>query len=153
MNERRIARLQEQIKARIAEILLREIADPRLGMVTITRVQLDREFLNCRAYWSTLGDDKARARSAETLQRARAFVQREVGSSLHTRTVPRLEFVFDESIAGSIRIQQLLHELKQERGELPAEQADEPAEPPDDAAGAPPADDDGADDGAGETPR
>lgn len=148
MNERRIARLQEQIKARIAEVLMRELADPGLGLVTITRVELDREFLNCRAYWSVLGDDKQKAKSGQTLQRARAFVQREVGSALHTRTVPHLQFVFDESIAGVIRMQQLLHELKQQRGEIAADApADAPAEPPEDDNG----DTDAPE--AGETPR
>lgn len=146
MNERRIARLQEQIKARIAEVLMREIADPRLGLVTITRVEVDREFLNCRAYWSVLGDDKQQVKSAQTLQRARAFVQREVGAVLHTRTVPRLEFVFDQSITGSIRIQQILHELKQERGEIAPDGAEAP---PDDL----PEDDDPEHPDAGETPR
>ena len=47
MNERRIKRLQEQIKVRIAEILQREVADRKIGMVTITRVELDREFTIC----------------------------------------------------------------------------------------------------------
>jgi ribosome-binding factor A len=133
MNERRIARLQEQIKARIAEVLMREIADPGLGLVTITRVEIDREFLNCRAYYSVIGDDKQKQKSGHTLQRARAFVQREVGSTLHTRTVPRLQFVFDESIEGSIRIQQILHELKLERGETgPDAPTDAPETPPED---------------------
>ncbi|GAB4137021.1 MAG: 30S ribosome-binding factor RbfA [Planctomycetota bacterium] len=115
MNERRIARLQEQIKARIAEVLMREIADPGLGLVTVTRVELDREFLNCKAYWSVLGDGRSRARSEQVLRRATAFVQREVARVLHTRTVPKLRFVFDESIAGAIEMQQLLRNLEAER--------------------------------------
>lgn len=148
MNERRIARLQEQIKARIAEILMREIADPGLGLVTITRVVVDREFLNCRAYWSVLGDDKAKMKSEQTLTRARSYVQREVGSVLHTRTVPRLEFVFDESIAGAIRMQQLLHDLKVERGEDPSAPVDADA-----AATAEAPDEPDELDEPGETPR
>ena len=50
MNERRISRLQEQIKERLAEILLRDLADPKLGMVTITRVELDSEFTHCKEF-------------------------------------------------------------------------------------------------------
>jgi len=49
MNERRIQRLQEQIKQRLAEVLQRDIADPKLGLVTIARVELDAEFTICRA--------------------------------------------------------------------------------------------------------
>jgi ribosome-binding factor A len=115
MNDRRIARLQEQIKARIAEILLRELQDPKLGLVTVTRVVLDREFTQCKCYWSVIGDAQQRQRSHGALQRARGFVQREVGKDLHTRTVPRLEFVFDESIAGAIKMQTLLDSVRSER--------------------------------------
>lgn len=115
MNERRIKRLQEQIKARVAEVLLRDLADPELGIVTITRVELDREFTVCRVFWSVIGDQVARAHTERALRRARGFVQREVGATLHTRTVPRLEFRFDAGIAGAIRIQQVLEELREER--------------------------------------
>ncbi|HLQ38856.1 MAG TPA: 30S ribosome-binding factor RbfA [Planctomycetota bacterium] len=115
MNDRRRSRLEHAIQHRIAEVLLRDLADPKLGLVTITRVELDKEFTQCKAFWSVLGDQRARARSEEVLARASGFVQREMGKVLDTRTVPRLLFVFDESIAGAIKVQQLLAELKQER--------------------------------------
>lgn len=115
MNERRLHRLESQIRARLAEILLRELQDPKIGMVTIARVELDREFTRCKVFWSVLGDGIARAHSDRALQRARGFVQREVGHSLRTRTVPHLEFVYDESIAGAAKMQQTLQDLRQER--------------------------------------
>lgn len=120
MNERRIARLQEQIKQRLAEVLQREINDPKLGLVTITRVELDSEFTTCKAYWSVVApteaaEAKARLESEAVLRRASGFCQREVGKALHTRTIPHLEFLFDEGIAGAIRINQLLDDLRQER--------------------------------------
>lgn len=128
MNERRLARLQEQIKERLAELLQREIADPKLGLVTITRVELDSEFTVCKAYWSVLaptsiGEQKAKKDSEGVLQRARGLLQREVGRGLHTRTIPRLEFVHDVGIAGAIRINKLLQELNhpdQKPGDQPA---------------------------------
>ena len=120
MNERRIARLQEQIKQRLAQLLQRDLADPKLGFVTISRVALDPEFTVCKAYWSVLaptsvGEDKARMQSAEVLARARGMLQREMGKGLETRTVPHLQFVFDEGVAGGSRVNRLLSELKQER--------------------------------------
>lgn len=132
MNERRLARLQEQIKQRLAEILLRDIADPKLGMVTISRVELDAEFAHCKAYWSviaptSLGEQKAKKNSEEVLTRARGFCQREVGKSLNTRTVPHLEFVFDEGIAGAIRVNQLLKDLNKERPVADGTATDGPA--------------------------
>ena len=137
MNERRIARLQEQIKQRLAEVLQREIADPKLGLVTITRIELDAEFTLCRAYWSVLaptaiGEQRARRDSEEVLKRASGFCQREVGRSLHTRTMPRLEFHFDDGIGGAIRVNTLLRELEHDRLQKPAvdPQSEPPAEPP-----------------------
>ncbi len=115
MNERRLHRLEGQIQQRIAEILLRDLQDPKLGMVTISRVELDSEFTQCRVYWSVLGDPKKRAQTRGALGRARGFIQRAVGASLSTRTVPHIEFVFDESIAGAVKMQGTLTELRRER--------------------------------------
>lgn len=117
MNERRLQRLQEQIKHRLAEVLQRDIADPKLGFCTITRIELDSEFTICKAYWSVLaptqkGEAKAKADTEAVLQRARGFCQREIGKALNTRTVPHLEFVFDEGIAGAIRVNQMIKDLR-----------------------------------------
>ena len=129
MNDRRIARLQEQIKQRLAELLQRDVADPKLGFVTISRVELDTEFTVCKAYWSVLaptsvGEAKAKAQSAEVLARARGMLQREMGKGLATRTIPRLEFVFDEGIGGAVRVNRLLADLSKDRPPQPP--ADEP---------------------------
>ena len=132
MNERRLARLQEQIKQRLAEVLPREIADPKLGLVPIRRIELDSEFTVCKAYWSvmaptSIGEERARRDSAMVLDRARGFCQREVGKALLTRTIPRLEFVHDQGIASAIRINQLLKDLN--HGDKPEGDAPLPASP------------------------
>ena len=117
MKERRIQRLQELIKERVAEVIDRDISDPRRGLVTITRVKLDREVTHCIVYWSILGTDAARRTNERMLTRAAGYVQRELGAVLHTRTVPRVRFVLDESIAGAQRIDEILHEIREECGE------------------------------------
>lgn len=126
VNERRLARLTEQIRQHVAKIIAQELADPRLGFVTVSRVVLDRELVSCKVYWSCLGDEKARKLSDQALQRARGFVQRQVAHGLHTRTAPHLEFVYDASIAGAIRLQNLIDSATAEdrqhqvdRGEAP----------------------------------
>ena len=131
MNERRIARLQEQIKQRLAELLQRDVADPKLGFVTISRVELDAEFTVCKAYWSVLaptsvGEAKAKTQSAEVLTRARGMLQREMGKGLATRTIPRLEFVFDEGVGGAVRVNRLLADLAKDRPPQPQPPVDEP---------------------------
>ena len=101
MNERRIARIEQQIKERLAVAVQRELADPRLGFVTITRVEVDREMQRCVVHWSALGDAKAQRLSAAALEHAKGLLRTDVAKVLHTRTVPRLEFRFDESVAGA----------------------------------------------------
>ena len=123
MNERRLARLAEQIKQRLAEVLQRDLADPKLGLVTITRVELDKEFTQCKAYWSVIAptgkEDQARRDSTAVLERARGFCQREMGKVLHTRTIPHLRFLFDEGISRAIRMRELLNELNPGGGDAP----------------------------------
>ena len=134
MNERRIARIEQQIKERIATLLVHGIADPRLGFVTISRVSVDREMSRCLVYWSILGDDKKKRLSASALEHATGFLRRAVAQVLHTRTVPKLEFRFDESVLGVQRMQALLNELRDERDERddrqePEESGGRPPEP------------------------
>ena len=117
MNERRIARLQQQIKARVAQVISRDMADPRRGLITITRVKLDREMINCNIYWSVLGDEKERRKNERMLNHAAKFIQHEVAGILTTRTTPRVQFEFDKSIAGSLRVEGILRELREARGE------------------------------------
>lgn len=114
---RRIARLEKLIKAKIARVLLRDMRDPRLGFITISRVVLDRELFRCKVYWSIIGDEKVRRLNEMALEHGRKFIQHEVAEILSTRRVPRLEFLFDPSIAGSIRIQGIIDELNREREE------------------------------------
>ena len=126
MNERRIARLQQQIKARVAQVISRDMADPRRGLITITKVKLDREMINCKVYWSVLGDEKVRRKNERMLNHAAKFIQHEVAGILTTRTTPRVQFEFDKSIAGALRVEGILRELREARGE--ADAASEEAE-------------------------
>ena len=126
MNERRLARLQEQIKQRLAEVLLRDIADPKLGMVTITRIELDSEFTQCKAYWSAIGTDQQVKQSGRTLQRARGLCQRAIASAIHTRSVPHLSFIYDAGIAEAVRLNTLMDDLREEREARERDQAPPP---------------------------
>lgn len=112
MQERRVHRLESLIKERVATVLQRDMADPRLGLVTITRVKLDRELSSCKIYWSVLGDAKQRRLNERTLHHAAGFVRREIAAVLHTRNVPYVTFVYDESVSGALRIDAILKELR-----------------------------------------
>jgi len=104
-------RVADQIRGELGLLLTRAVHDPGIGFVTITRVQLTADLQQARVYYTALGDDKTRRNSGRALERAAPFLRRQIGSRLRLRRVPDLMFLYDESIAGQDRIEQLLNEL------------------------------------------
>jgi ribosome-binding factor A len=105
-------RVADQIRGELASLLAREVHDPGIGFVTLTRVQISPDLQLARIYYTALGDEKARATTARALDRATPFLRRQIGSRLRLRRTPELKFVYDPSIAGQDRIEQLLNELR-----------------------------------------
>ncbi len=104
-------RVADQIRSELAELLVREVHDPGIGFVTLTRVQISADLQQARVYYTALGDEKTRQKSSRALERAAAFLRRQIGSRLRLKRTPELHFVYDESIEGQDRIEQLLNEI------------------------------------------
>jgi ribosome-binding factor A len=105
-------RVADQIRGEVASMLARDVHDPGIGFVTITRVQVTPDLQHARIHYTALGDDKARANTAKALVRATVFLRRQIGSRLRLKRVPELEFLYDQSIAGQDRIEQLLNSIR-----------------------------------------
>src|SRR6478735_2783730 len=105
-------RVGDQIRSELASLLSREVHDPGVGFVTLTRVQVSPDLQQARVMYTALGDDKSRANTARALQRAVPFLRRQLGARLRLKRAPELKFVYDESVAGQDRIEQILHELQ-----------------------------------------
>jgi ribosome-binding factor A len=101
----------DQIRGELASLLVRDVHDPGIGFVTITRVQVSADIQVARVFYTVLGDDKARAGSAKALERAAPFLRRQIGARLRLKRVPELKFQYDEAVAGQDRIEQLLNEI------------------------------------------
>ena len=110
----RIKRLEQQIQEKVATVLLRDLSDPRMGLVTITRVALSKDLETCDVYWSTLDEGKKRDLTERALDSARGFVQRAVAGTLALRSAPRLRFVFDKAFAAATRVQELIGKARAE---------------------------------------
>ena len=111
-------RVADLIRAELALLLAREVHDPGIGFVTLTRVQVSPDLQLARLSYTALGDEPTRKKSARALDRAVPFLRRQIGSRLRLKRVPELTFHYDESIAGQDRIEQLLHDI---RGDAPAD--------------------------------
>ena len=102
-------------------MLAREVHDPGIGFITITRVQVSPDLQLARVYYTTLGTDAQRRATAKALQRAAPFLRHQIGQRLRLRRVPVLEFFFDKSVEHQERVEQLLQEIH----EADAERADD----------------------------
>jgi ribosome-binding factor A len=105
-------RVADQIRSEIAQLLAREVHDPGIGFVTLTRVQISPDLQQARVFYTALGDDKARKTSGQALERAAPFLRRQIGKRLRLRRVPELRFTYDESIARQDRIEQILNDIR-----------------------------------------
>jgi ribosome-binding factor A len=111
----RPSRVGDQLRAEIADLLAREVHDPGIGFLTITRVAVTSDLQQARVYYTTLGDARARKESSRALSRVAPFLRRQIGGRLRLKRVPELEFFFDESIEKGDRIERILQEISTER--------------------------------------
>ena len=100
-------RVADQIRSEIALLLAREVHDPGIGFVTLTRVHVTPDLQQARVLYTVLGDEKSRTASARALQRATPFLRRQIGSRLRLKRVPELTFTYDDSIEGQDRIERI----------------------------------------------
>ena len=115
MQERRIDRIEEQLRIELSEIIDREIQDPRIGLTTVTAVKVSPDLRHGRVFVTVLGDDAQRKKALEGLRSAASFVRRSLSKRLHhMRRIPELRFDYDEAIEKDIRIEELFNQIKHE---------------------------------------
>jgi ribosome-binding factor A len=114
----------DQIRGELALMLAKDVHDPGIGFVTLTRVQVSPDLQVARVFYTVLGDEKARKNSARALERAAPFLRRQIGSRLRLKRVPELRFQYDEATAGADRIDQIINEIRQRDGADVRQKAD-----------------------------
>jgi ribosome-binding factor A len=108
-------RVGEEIRQELAMAIAREVHDPGVGFVTLTRVKVSPDLQLARVYYTMLGDEKAKKETQRALERATPFLRRHVGSHIRLRRVPELRFELDRSVEHQDRIERILLELEAER--------------------------------------
>ncbi|MBI3271381.1 MAG: 30S ribosome-binding factor RbfA [Planctomycetes bacterium] len=108
---RRQEKIARELQRALAQIIPYELTDPRIQHVTITRVEATADLRTAKVFFSVLGGEKESRRVIWGLIHAKRFIQAAVGRRVKLRILPQLTFVYDDSIAGSIRIIRLVESL------------------------------------------
>jgi len=109
-------------------LLQREVQDPGIGFVTLTRVKVSPDLQMVRVFYTLIGDDKAKRETAKALERATPFLRRQIGARVRLRRVPEIRFEFDRSVEHQDRIEQILLDLEAERQSRAAADPEQAAE-------------------------
>ena len=114
-------RVQEALRQEISRVVLKEIKDPRIGFLTITKVELTKDLRYAKVYFSVLGGSKEKTLALKGLNSAKGYIKGMVADRISLRLVPEISFKIDESIEHTEEIYDLLKRIKKEgKGELDA---------------------------------
>lgn len=105
----RTRRVGEQIQRELAALVHEEVKDPRLGMVSISGVEVSSDLAYAKVFVSVLGDDAVVTASVQVLNNAAGFLRRKLGARMRLRIVPRLQFLYDRSLAEGARMDALIN--------------------------------------------
>lgn len=114
MQYKRSDRVAALIKEEVSQIILRDLHDPDLGFITIIKARLSSDLKHAKIYYSVFGDDEKKAKSAAALERALKAIRSEVGHRIKLRSVPTLQFFYDDSGEYADKINQIINKLNQE---------------------------------------
>jgi ribosome-binding factor A len=109
----RSSRIADQIQRDLSEAIRTELKDPRVGMVTITAVEVSRDLSHARVFVTSLAGAEAMEESLGALRHAAGFLRSFLARTLRLRTVPELQFVYDESVERGIRLSRLIDEANE----------------------------------------
>lgn len=109
-------RVQEAIRQEVSTIINNEIKDPRLGFLTVTRVDLTKDMRYARVYFSVLGEDKAKYLALKGLKSAKGYIKGRLGEKIKMRFMPEIEFRIDETLEKTQEVFRILDRLEKEKG-------------------------------------
>jgi len=128
----RTVRLAEQIRQDLTELLAREVRDPGIGFITLTRVRVTDDLQQARVFYTALGEGADAQKTARALDRATPFLKRALAQRLRLRRVPELTFAVDVSIGHQARVEELLEQIRHDDATRAAEAPTTDSEDPGD---------------------
>jgi ribosome-binding factor A len=104
----RAARIADQMQRDLSDLIRKELKDPRVGLVTITAVEVTRDLSHAKVYITSLSGAESTDRSIQALQHAAGFLRTQLSHTLKVRSIPQLHFVYDASVERGARLSQLI---------------------------------------------
>ena len=106
----RVERVNELIKEVLSELILTEVKDPRIGLVTVVGVRVTNDLSSAKVLFSVMGDEAQRIQTHKLLKAATPFLRRVLVRHMDVRIAPELRWVYDDSLDRAFRIEQMLRE-------------------------------------------
>jgi len=117
MTARRIQKINEMLRREISEIIQRDMKDPAVGFTTVSRAEISKDLSYASVFVSVMGEEKIRKTTIERLNKAVGYIQHQLSEKTRLRTMPRITFKLDESVDHSLRIDEILKKIAEEKTE------------------------------------
>lgn len=114
-------RVAEQIQRELAELIQLEVKDPRVGMVTLTGVEVSADYAHAKVFFSLLGDQKRVDEALKGLNSAAGFLRSQVAHRMKLRVMPMLHFIHDISLEQGARLDKLIADAVAEDARHPSD--------------------------------
>lgn len=108
-------RVREALRREVSLILQKEVKDPRLGFITITKVDLSKDLKNATFYYSVMGTEKESKSTKYALSSAEGYIRKLIGDRVKMKFVPQIRFKIDKSMEHTRRVYEILDTIKEEK--------------------------------------
>ena len=115
MNPYRKEMVCKEIKRVTADLLQKELRDPRLGFVSVTKAEVSSDLKYAKIFFSVMGNERQQKKTMAGLRHAKGFIQKELSRAIRMRSFPEIRFELDDSIEKAFKMTQLLDKLAAER--------------------------------------
>lgn len=119
----RTQRVADQMQRELAQLIHRDVRDPRIGMVTLTAVEVSRDLAHAKVFLTLMGEatEEDIAQNLSALKDAAGFLRVQLGRSMKLRSVPQLHFHYDESVRRGVHLSSLIERAVEEDRQHPRE--------------------------------
>ena len=113
----RSAQVAEELRKIISNIFLKDVNDPRVGFITVTRIELTNDLRYARVYYSVLGDQDSKQATVEALEENLSQIRRLAIQRINMKFAPEMHFILDTSIEKGMEIENILKKIKKQEKE------------------------------------